>query len=215
MKYLKKFNEAIIDWKSDNLEQFIKDGKDFFKDSKKIPIGKLKEIGDKHDVEVVPYSTFYKELPTDKMRKDAPPSYGNMGIFGLVNPVTNKMRVVTFDSVNELDESSFMFIAHMLKHENIHIKQRNRRPDNISAEYLGDVRDKSAYFSNKDEIMAFSQSLADIAVNNGGAKDIKDGFKIIQYHDLWKDITRSVNDKVLKKYKKYIYLYLEKELEQN
>lgn len=215
MKYLKKFNEAIIDWKSDNLENFIKEGKDFFKDSKKIPIDKLKEIGDKHDVEVVPYSTFYEELPTDKMRKDAPPSYGSMGIFGLVNPVTNKMRVVLFDVIKELDESSFMFIIHMLKHENIHIKQRNKKSDNISAEYLGNIRDKSAYFSNKDEIMAFSQSLADLAVNNGDAKDIKDGFNIIQYHDLWKAISQSVNDKVLKKYKKYIYLYLEKELKEN
>jgi hypothetical protein len=79
MKHLKKFNEAIIDWKSDNLEKFIKEVEAEWS----IGVDELQRIGTKNDIEVVYYRTFYDELPTDKMREDAPPN--GMKVFGLLN----------------------------------------------------------------------------------------------------------------------------------
>jgi len=79
-------------------------------------------------------------------------------------------------------------------------------------EFLGDVNDMKAYFSNKDEIMAFAQSLSDIAMS-GKPKNIKEAIKGIKEHPLWLHIEKNINDKTKKRYLKYLYLYIEREFD--
>jgi len=181
MKHLKRFNEAIIDWETDNIKSFYQELK-----GRKFPLSfsDLKEVGDMNDIEVVDYKTFYDELPNEEMKKDAPPR--------------NAPRHL-------LD-----YIYHMLKHENIHIEQKRRNKDN-KGEFLGDVRNKKEYFSNKDEIMAFSQSISDMVMDMC-PYNMQEAIKMIEKTPLWREI-QILDDKVQKRYKKYIYLYLEKEFE--
>lgn len=211
MKYIKKFNEAIVDWKSDNIENFYKEALKSL-DSGKISKETLKEIGEKNDIEVVDYNTFLKELPSEKMKSDAPPK--KTPLFALVNPKTHKIRVVINYEI--ATKRSLDYLYHMIKHENVHVGQMSRKKDKSKGEFMGDIKDTKAYFSNKDEIMAFSHSLVDLAINNplfGKASSVKSGFEIVQNEMLWKHIKSSVDEKTLKRYKKYIYLYLKKEID--
>ena len=137
MKHLKRFNEAIIDYKSDNIEGFYNDCLDKVKEdeeskkqsSKKQYLTKpglilpkeMKEIGVKYEIEVVDYNTFFNELSDDN-KKGAPPR--GVPAFALVNPDTNKPRVVY--GVEFISKDILDHIHHMLKHENIHIGQKDR-----------------------------------------------------------------------------------------
>ena len=47
----------------------------------------------------------------------------------------------------------------------------------------------------------------------GKPKDIEDAFKRINSLPLWNSIKSNVDSETLKKYRKYIYLYLEREFE--
>lgn len=207
MKHIKRFNEAIVDWETDNLKDFYKEVKVKFKNSNHILVSDLREIASKYDIEVVNYETFYNELPTEKLKKDAPPKGVNLG---LVNPVTNNLRIVCDGT--SISEKKFNYLYHILKHENVHIGQMDRKSDRKSGEYLGDVRNSKAYFSNKDEIMAFSQSISDMIMNSK-PNNMEEAIKELRKNGLWSHIKNSVDDKTKNRYKKYIYLYLEKELE--
>lgn len=204
-----KFNEAIVDWETDNIKGFYQDLLDIISNERRVDFDKVKSIGDKYDVEIVDYDTFHSELPNDEMRKDAPPK-GAIPVFGLVNPVTHKARLVL--QVPQLDRGLLQMAYHMLKHENIHVGQMKRKKDKSKGEFLGDIRDLKAYFSNKDEVMAFSQSVVDMIMdkNPKSFEEAKDELKSVR---LWSDIKRHVDDKTKKRYIKYIYLYLEKEFE--
>lgn len=217
---IKKFNEAIVDWETENIKEFYKECLEHITtDSPLIEFDKIKEIGEKHDIEVVNYDTFLSELPNEKMKKDAPKK-GEIEFFGLVNPVTHKARLVI--QIPALSKGGLDILYHMLKHENIHVGQKNRKVDKSKGEYLGDIKKLKDYFSNKDEIMAFSQSISDMLLSNSPLlrnpytpkpKNIKDALKGINSNQLWRAIKSNVDDKTLKRYKKYIYLYLQKEFE--
>jgi hypothetical protein len=77
---------------------------------------------------------------------------------------------------------------------------------------MGDVSDKGSYFADKDEIMAFAQTISDM-IMTFRPKNIEEAKKELKFNHLWNDIKRSIDDKTKKRYLKYIYLYLEKEFE--
>lgn len=160
----------------------------------------------KNDIDVVDYETFYNELSSDKKREDAPPK--SIPLFGLVNEFTNNPRLVL--NIPFVTKKDIDFAYHMLKHENIHVVQKNRSGGRYG-EYLGDIRDAKKYFSYKNEIMAFSQSIADILLMRypDEIRNIEDAMKSLDTVWIWNSVKRSVDEKTLKRYKKYIYLYLE------
>ena len=211
MKHLKRFNEAIIEWETDNIKAFYNELKEKLANLPKLKytlsFEDIKEVGDKHDIEVVNYDTFLNDLPTEQMKADAPPR--GVPAFGLLNPVTHKARLVL--NVNKVDEKLLDFIYHMLKHENVHVGQKARKKDKSQGEFLGDVRNTKAYFSNKDEVMAFAQSVSDMVMDMK-PKSFEEAIKMIERTPLWRPI-QTVDEKTKKRYKKYIYLYLEKEFE--
>lgn len=211
MRHLKRFNEAIVDWETDNIKSFYQELNDRLDNLPKLKYSlsfdDIKEVGDKYDIEVVDYQSFLNDLPTEKMKKDAPPR--GVPAFGLVNPVTHKARLVI--NVSMIDKRLLDFIYHMLKHENVHVGQKSRKNDKSAGEYLGDVTKTKEYFSNKDEVMAFAQSVSDMVMDQN-PKTMEQAIKMIERIPLWRPI-QTVDEKTKKRYKKYIYLYLEKEFE--
>lgn len=213
----RKANEAIVDYKSDNIKNFYNElvqtleqrndrqsgwGRNevFFKE--------VVEVGKKHDVDVVDYRTFYNELPQED-KSTAPPQHAP--VFALVNPVNNKPRVVI--NVPSIDRRMLDHIYHMLKHENIHVGQIARKK--VHDRGMVDPNSRKSYFSDKDEIMAFSQSIVDMLISQYKIKNYEDLRSKLRYNQLYSEIKRNVDTKTLNRYHKYIYLYLEKELEDN
>ena len=76
---------------------------------------------------------------------------------------------------------------------------------------MGDISKTKEYFSNKDEVMAFAQSVSDMIMDMN-PKSLEEAIKMINRTPLWRPIQK-VDEKTKKRYKKYIYLYLEREFE--
>lgn len=207
MKYLKKFNEAIVEWETDNIKNFYKELKNKLNFTKSISFDFIAREGKKHNIEIVDYETFLKDLPTEKMRKDAPSR--RIPMFALVNPNTNKIRLVM--NVPHMDIEMLDFAYHVMKHENVHVGQRKSKSPGAPAEFLGDIRNSKKYFSNKDEVMAFAQSISDQIMNPKVPQTIEGAMDMLDKIGLYQYIKSTVDEKTLNRYKKYIYLYLEKE----
>jgi hypothetical protein len=62
--------------------------------------------------------------------------------------------------------------------------------------------------------MAFAQTISDM-IMTFRPKNIEEAKKELKFNHLWNDIKRNVDDKTKKRYLKYIYLYLEKELQKS
>jgi hypothetical protein len=208
MKYLKRFNEAIIDHNTEDLRSFYQDALSVVNIDGSISFEELAHIGSKYSIEVVDYDTFLGDLSTDKQRADAPPR--GIPSFGLVNFKTNRPRLVV--NVKKMDKGMLNFAYHMLKHENIHVGQNNRRKDGQNSEYMGDISNAKAYFSNKGEVMAFAQSISDMVMDRN-PKTMAEAIKLIDTIQLYNIAKRSVSPKLLNRYRKYIYAYLKVEME--
>ena len=196
-----KLYEAIIDWRSQELEDFEEAVL-----SARLPISteEFAEIGAEYGIEIVDYDTFYAEL-SDAHRESAPPR--GVPAFATVNPDTLRPRVIV--NVPRIDMRLFDYIFHMLKHEMVHVGQWSRRA--VQREGGPNPTDRTAYFSDKDEIMAFSQSIVDQMIKMG-ARSISQGMLFLPQIRLYLDIRKAVDQTVLNRYHKYIYLYLEQEL---
>lgn len=118
MKHLKRFNEAIVEWETDNIKSFYQELKDKLDNLPRLKytlyFDDIKEVGEKHDIEVVDYDTFLNDLPTEQMKADAPPK--GIPAFGLVNPVTHKARLVI---ITQKFTSTLIFFTTFLTNVNI------------------------------------------------------------------------------------------------
>jgi hypothetical protein len=206
--------EAVISWNShDGLKEFYTDVVELITlygeraNIDYLEIDDLKAIGDHNGIEIVTYDEFLEELPDD-VKHTAPPR--RAGLFALVNPNTGGPRVVV--AIPKIDKKSIDHIYHMLKHEVIHVEQFKRRPDDVPHK-LPDPSDQNAYFSNKDEVMAFSHSIADMLRMSGKYTEAEEAMQNLGTIRLYNTINKSVDPKTLKRYHKYIYAYLQKELE--
>lgn len=210
-------NEAIIDWKEDGtIEQFYRDASRLLDlygeqaDVSYLELEDLQGIGERYDVEVVDFETFYEELP-EEMKRTAPPP-NRLKLFALGNPVTSRPRIVIqTKKLKEIDRETLDFIYHMLKHEIIHIGQINRLGPDTSYN-LPDLNNPKEYFSDKNEVMAWSHSITDMLISAGKADTIEDAIKNLGKVPMYKTIKKNVDEKTLRRYHKYIYLYLQQEL---
>lgn len=208
-----RINEAVIDWKDhEGLQEFYDDASNLLElygnraNVKYLELSDLKAIGEHNGIEIVTYDEFLDELP-EEVKHTAPPRQA--GLFALVNPETGGPRVVI--SIPKIDKRALDHIFHMLKHESIHIEQFKRR-GNVESQ-LPDPKDQVAYFSNKDEVMAFSHSIVDMLISSGRYDNAEDAMGNLKTIRLYNTINKSVSPEILKRYHKYIYLYLQKELE--
>jgi hypothetical protein len=180
----------------------------------------LIRYGQENEFDVVNYDEFYNSLP-EADKKTAPPRHG-IPFFALFHPINKRPMFVLVDPNAARFIPNFKEIVDdIIGHEKVHAEQTRRKGD---IEYsLPSPTDRKAYFSNKEEIMAFSWTIA-----NGLSKrhrDIKSamnsldeefvmhrgmGMRPEEHKMIWSDIKRHCDNDVIKRYRKYIYMYLEK-----
>lgn len=196
MRYLKRYEAIIVPDKIDNNKQITS-------------FDELVEYGLENDFDVVDYDEFYKSL-SEKNQKEAPPRHAPF--FALFHTIKKRAMFVVGDKniFNRIPDFKNK-VDDIIGHERIHSEQSKR--SEISYK-LPSPLDKKAYFSNKDEIMAFSWTIANDLekVTNSvesAFNELKRGLRS-QGGMIWADIEKYCDDKTIKRYKKYIYLYLEK-----
>jgi len=200
MKYLKPYNlfEAIIIPQKVESDLLISSFED------------LVEYGIQNEFDVVEYDEFYNSL-SEADKKGAPPRRG-APFFALFHPERKKAMFVICDRIVISRIPNFKVIVDdIIGHEKIHHEQSIRKG---AVEYsLPSPTDRKSYFSNKEEIMAFSWTIAnDLSKTNNDIKsafDDLDTFGRTQAKQIWSDIKRVCDEYVIRRYQKYIYMYLE------
>jgi hypothetical protein len=200
MKYIKNFSlfEAVImpnKIDSDFQIRSIEDAIDY---------------GRQNDFDVVGYDEFYNSL-TEADKRNAPPRRG-VPFFALFHPERKRPMFVACDPMVFRFMPMKEIIDDIIGHELVHAEQSRRKGD---IDYsLPSPTDRKAYFSNKEEVMAFSWTIAnELSKQTRNVKDAIDllsrGFRG-QSSDIWSDIKKNCDEKTINRYKKYIYMYLEK-----
>lgn len=201
MKYLKNFEifEAVI------IPSKIEDNS---------PVNSFEsavEFGQRHNFDVVNYDEFYNSL-SEENKKTAPPRVG-VPFFALFNPIKRKAMFVLSDPNAARFIPNFKeTMLDIIGHERVHAEQSLRKG---TVDYkLPSPLDRKSYFSNKEEIMAFSFTIAnDLAkVTRSvelGMEKLQRGIGGQSGH-LWYDIKKYCDEKTVNRYRKYIYLYLDK-----
>jgi len=174
----------------------------------------LVEYGIQNDFDVFEYNEFFDSLGEND-KKTAPPNRG-IPFFALFHPDRKKAMFVICDKMVIKMIPNFKSIVNdIIGHELIHKEQTNRR-GNIEFN-LPNPTNRKEYFSNKEEIMAFSWSIANELSRESG--DLKDAISKLdksdtisrmpsQWKQLWRDINRFCDSVIIKRYRKYIYMYL-------
>jgi hypothetical protein len=200
MKYIKNFSlfEAVImpnKIESDFQIRSIEDAIDY---------------GRQNDFDVVGYDEFYNSL-TEVDKRSAPPRRG-APFFALFHPERKKPMFVACDPMVFRFMPMKEIINDIIGHELIHAEQLRRKGD---IEYsLPSPTDRKAYFSNKEEVMAFSWTIANELSKQ--TRNITTAIDLLsrgfrgQSSDIWSDIKKNCDEKTINRYKKYIYMYLEK-----
>lgn len=169
------------------------------------------EFGQRNNFDVVGYDEFYDSLG-EADKKTAPPKYG-VPFFALFHPIRKKPMFV----LSDVNAARFIpnfkdIMLDIIGHERVHAEQTNRRG---SIEFnLPNPMDRKAYFSNKEEIMAFSFTIANelsrvVRSATQGMEKLQRGIGGQSGH-LWFDIKKYCDEKTIKRYTKYIYMYLDK-----
>ena len=169
------------------------------------------DFGQRNGFDVVGYDEFYNSL-SEENKKTAPPRQG-VPFFALFNPVTRKPMFVLVDANAARFIPNFKDIMlDIIGHERVHAEQSLRKGQ---IDYkLPSPLDRKSYFSNKEEIMAFSFSIAKELSRK--VKTVKDGMERLQRGvggqagNLWYDIKKYCDEKTVNRYRKYIYMYLDK-----
>lgn len=169
------------------------------------------EFGKRNGFDVVGYDEFYNSL-SEENKKTAPPRMG-VPFFALFHPVRKKPMFVLVDANAARFIPNFKEIMlDIIGHERVHAEQSLRKG---TIDYkLPSPLDRKEYFSNKEEVMAFSFTIANELAKV--TRSAKSGMEKLQRGvggqagHLWNDIKRFCDEKTINRYRKYIYMYLEK-----
>jgi hypothetical protein len=175
-----------------------------------ISLYEANDIAEEYGVIFIDYNDFYESL-RDDLKHTAPPR--DVPVFGFFREDGMICIVVTgvdrrgIESMPSISAMNLGFINHIIQHESIHTEQWRRREGRV--EYtLPDPKDRKLYFSNKDEIMAFAQSMVEMMMTQDRLTDISQLQRALNRNPLWQDIKKSgISDEVKNKYLKYVYEY--------
>lgn len=201
MKYLKRFSEAVI-----TPEKMGESGEiDSYE--------KLVKYGEENGFDVVSYDEFYNSLGEED-KKTAPPK--GFPFFALFHPINKRPMFVLHDQQMIKRIPNFIeIVKDIIGHERIHSGQVSKSKIPYK---LPDPNQRKEYLSDKMEIMAFSWTIANglsktCKTVEDAVKELdKKGFGREQHQQMWNDIKNSCDEKILKRYRKYIYMYLNKML---
>lgn len=205
----RKILEAVIS--SAKSKPFLEKLRLFFEDNDKISFNQLASMAAKYGIEVVDYDTFYDELP--ELWKKGQIPHSRIEIFGLANPVTKKPRlVVTIDPINKLQ---YNFISIVVSHEFVHAGQMDRIKPGFIYIPPKTVYDLSTYYSDKQEIMAWSKTIVDDVLKTFNPKSFQEAMEKLPKGHYYKRIKEVFKEepKVWNKYLKNIYNYMKLEFE--
>jgi hypothetical protein len=213
--YISTVNEAII--MPREINPMISELRNDIARKGFLSLDEANDISEAYGVKFIDYSDFYDAL-SDNLKHTAPPR--NTPVFGFFREDGIICVVVTgldrrgIEGIPHISAMNLGFINHIIQHESIHTEQWRRREGKM--EYtLPDPKDSRAYFSNKDEIMAFSQSMIEMMMSHEGLRNISQLKELLDRNRLWQDIKKSgVSEEVKKRYLKYIYQYAEQYLNQ-
>ena len=177
------------------------------------------EFGRRNGFEVVDYDEFYNSLGEDD-KLTAPPRRGTP-FFALFHPIRKTPMFVLADpNAARMIPHFKEIMLDIIGHEMIHSEQVGRRR---GIEFsLPNPLDRKSYFSNKEEIMAFSFTIAnDLVKTQSSVEEAMEelervsppGFRDPQYKMLWDNIRKVCDEKTIRRYRKYIYMYLQRMLD--
>lgn len=213
MKYLRRFNEAVLP-AYDFTEALNK-----LKDIKNITLEDLSNIFSPLDVEFVNVEYFKSKLQTKKeielVPVNMPPLMGGIR-WGAHNIYTNKMYIcidenVFLRSINSPMKPDLLdFLEEVLRHESIHKQQGERRPDITIRNLERSPKDPKKYFSSTDEVMAYADSFIVQCRKRGMSDDdildvLRGGRKVSWIQNIYS----SMDLETQKRFKKYVYQYLD------
>lgn len=176
------------------------------------------EFGKRNGFEVVDYDEFYNSLGEED-RATAPPRRGTP-FFALFHPIRKTPMFVLADpNATRIIPNFKEIMLDIIGHEMVHSEQVRRRG---GIEFsLPNPLDRKAYFSNKEEIMAFAFTIAnDLSKTQSSPEEameeldkvVPPSFREPQYRAIWSSIRKICDEKTIRRYRKYIYMYLEKML---
>lgn len=206
-----KIFEAVIS--SSGSKPFLKELGFYFEENDLIDFQSLVKMASKYGIEVVDYDQFYDELP-DLWRKGEIPHSG-IKIFGLANPITKRPRlVVTIDPINK---KHYNFISIVVNHEFVHSGQMERLKPGVIYIPPKTVYDLNLYYSDKQEIMAWSKTIVDDILNTYRPKSFEEAIEKLPKGSYFKKIKKVFeNDpKIWNKYIRNIYNYLKMEFDKS
>jgi hypothetical protein len=189
-------------------------------------IDDLKEYGNRNDFDVVEYDEFYDSL-SDEDKKTAPPKPSFLSIgppfFALFHPTNKRPMFVICDKMAIKMPFFKEVVNDIISHEKVHGEQNLRRGKLTFK--LPNPNIEKEYFSNKDEIMAFSwtiaQEISRISTSFEEAIKQLDNPRFVrnappkQYIRLWDTIKTKCDPVVVNRYRRNIYNYLQELFNKN
>jgi hypothetical protein len=214
MKYLKRFNEAVIrPYDFDQVLDEVKKRTDF-------TIENLNELFSDLGVKFVDVDYFISKLQTRKeielVPVDMPEMMGGIR-FAAHNIHTNMMYVcvndikfLKFINSQDLDKSNLLdFLREILRHESIH-KQQGEKRDVVLRNLENSPMKPKEYFGSTDEIMAYAQSFVDQCQQKGMSnEDIIDTIRGGKNVSWVQNVYSKMDTNVKKRFDKYVYQYLQ------
>lgn len=211
-----KINEAVI--KTDDYKDIVLS---IF--SKRPNIENINQIFSQIGVKVITRDEFIQTLPEGEERENVPPieprnpfpfaayNYHDDIIYIIVHNYHNFLVDIN-NSADFEDMFKKQFVNHlnnMIQHEMVHREQFKRK----NKKEMGNLKNnpstnKKDYLSDPDEIMAFAKTLVDDLSGRFSKEQLLKMSRDNIPHPLYNDYKRIGGD-VFKKFKKYIYMYLD------
>jgi hypothetical protein len=214
MRYLKRFNEAVIK------PHDFKDELDKVRSMKEVTLEDLKQIFYPVDVEFVNVDYFISKLQTKREIESVPvkmpPMLGGIR-WGAHNVYTNKMYICieegTFlESINGPQKTKMLdFLEEILRHESVHKQQAEKRPGVTIRNLERSPMDPKKYFGSTDEIMAYADSFIVECRKRGMSDDdiinaLRGGQKVSWIQNVYASMDKPTQNR----FKKYVYEYIAK-----
>jgi len=190
-------------------------------------IEEINDIFKEVDVKFVEYKEFHDSLRTQREKDAAPNSSVQMlpGVkFAAFNPATKQMNVVVEprDILRFLNgpgtnkfEKFYDIIRIILRHESIHKQQVSRMGKDVYSLSNNPSNDKEEYLKDRQEMMAYAQSLIDHLIDDGDNKqEILDKLKSGRIYGgvsgrIYFDMKDNLSRKDFNRFIKYVTQYLE------
>jgi hypothetical protein len=213
MKYLKRFNESVIE------PYDFTEALDKVRALSQVTLSDLEEIFSNLDVEFIDVDYFKSQLQTKREIELVPVELTLIGgvKFAAHNIYTNKMYICINEdefikSINSPMKNQLLdFLEEVLRHESIHKQQAERRPGIQIRNLERSPKEPKKYFSSTDEVMAYADSFI-VQCRKRGMSDseILDAIRTGRKVSWVQDVYSKMDFDTQKRFNKYVYQYLKK-----